>query len=45
MVVPTVPAAQKAAMEKAGKEDKEDWAETYADLVKVVEKASRDVRI
>lgn len=45
MVVPTVPEKRKAEIEKAGKEDKEDWGETYSDLVKVVQKAGRDVRI
>lgn len=45
MVVPTVPEKRKAELEKEGKEDKEDWTETYADLVKVVTKAGRDVRI
>lgn len=30
---------------KEGEEEKEDWGEVYGDLVKVVKKAGRDVRI
>ena len=38
--------AQTATKKKAdGAEDTEDWSEVYLDLVKVVNKAGRDVKI
>lgn len=45
MVSRDVPANKKKDVEKDGKEDKEDWSETFKGLVKVVEKEGRHVKV